>query len=81
MHHLKGHENIVTLIGAFEDRASVHLVRPTLLQWVDYVREDLQVAGTHMVDEVLRHGQAGGLPQDVCCNAPDLRIGRSVMND
>ena len=28
MHHLKGHENIVTLIGAFEDRASVHLVRP-----------------------------------------------------
>ncbi len=27
MHHLKGHENIVTLIGAFEDRQSVHLVR------------------------------------------------------
>lgn len=45
MHHLKGHENIVTLVGAFEDKASVHLVRPTLLQWVDYVREDLQPAG------------------------------------
>ena len=44
MHHLKGHDNIVTLIGALEDRASVHLVRPTLLQWVDYVREDLQFA-------------------------------------
>ena len=27
MHHLKGHENIVTLIGAFEDKQSVHLVR------------------------------------------------------
>ena len=27
MHHLKGHENIVTLVGAFEDKHSVHLVR------------------------------------------------------
>ena len=26
-------------------------------------------------------GQAGGLPQNVCCNAPDLRIGKRVMND
>ena len=30
MHHLKGHDNIVTLIGAFEDRQSVHLVRMLL---------------------------------------------------
>ena len=27
MHHLKGHDNIVTLVGAFEDKANVHLVR------------------------------------------------------
>ena len=27
MHHLKGHPNIVTLVGAFEDKHSVHLVR------------------------------------------------------
>ena len=26
MHHLKGHENIVTLFGAYEDKNSVHLV-------------------------------------------------------
>ena len=26
MHHLKGHENIVTLIGTYEDKQSVHLV-------------------------------------------------------
>ncbi|CAK0786958.1 Calcium-dependent protein kinase 2 [Coccomyxa viridis] len=26
MHHLKGHDNIVTLVGAFEDKANVHLV-------------------------------------------------------
>ena len=26
MHHLKGHDNIVTLFGAFEDRNSIHLV-------------------------------------------------------
>ena len=25
MHHLKGHDNIVTLVGAFEDKANVHL--------------------------------------------------------
>lgn len=31
MHHLKGHENIVTLIGAFEDKQSVHLVRAPLI--------------------------------------------------
>ena len=81
MHHLKGHENIVTLIGAFEDRASVHLVRPTLLQWVDNVREGLQVAGIHKVEEAPRQGRAGGLPCNVCCSAPDLRMGRRVMND
>jgi serine/threonine protein kinase len=27
MHHLKGHDNIVTLIAAYEDRSSIHLVR------------------------------------------------------
>ncbi len=32
MHHLKGHENIVTLSGAFEDKANVHLVRRFLAQ-------------------------------------------------
>ncbi|BDA50363.1 Calcium-dependent protein kinase 34 [Coccomyxa sp. Obi] len=26
MHHLKGHEHIVTLIGAYEDKQSIHLV-------------------------------------------------------
>ncbi|KAK9917210.1 hypothetical protein WJX75_001895 [Coccomyxa subellipsoidea] len=26
MHHLKGHDNIVTLIGAYEDKQSIHLV-------------------------------------------------------
>ena len=26
MHHLKGHPNIVTLVGAFEDKHAVHLV-------------------------------------------------------
>ena len=29
MHHLKGHENIVTLVGAFEDKANVHLASPS----------------------------------------------------
>ena len=29
MHHLKGHDNIVTLVGAFEDKANVHLVSPS----------------------------------------------------
>ena len=28
MHHLKGHDNIVTLVGAYEDKANVHLVIP-----------------------------------------------------
>ena len=49
MHHLKGHENIVTLIGAFEDKANIHLVRPTLLRWVYHVREDLQPAGLSLM--------------------------------
>lgn len=26
MHHLKGHENIVTLFAAYEDKTSIHLV-------------------------------------------------------
>ena len=26
-------------------------------------------------------GQAGGLPESFCCNAPDLRIGKRVMSD
>lgn len=29
MHHLKGHDNIVTLIGAYEDKQSIHLVSNT----------------------------------------------------
>ena len=29
MHHLKGHDNIVTLVGAFEDKANVHLASPS----------------------------------------------------
>ena len=28
MHHLEGHPNIVKIVGAFEDKHSVHLVRP-----------------------------------------------------
>ena len=28
-----------------------------------------------------QRGQAGGLPYSVCCNPPDLRIGRHVMNE
>ena len=28
MHHLEGHQNIVKIVGAFEDKHSVHLVRP-----------------------------------------------------
>ena len=32
MHHLKGHPNIVTLVGAFEDKHSVHLVSFSSLQ-------------------------------------------------
>lgn len=26
MHHLKGHDNIVTLVCAYEDKQSIHLV-------------------------------------------------------
>ena len=37
MHHLEGHPNIVKIVGAFEDKHSVHLVRPAavlcLWQW------------------------------------------------
>ena len=29
----------------------------------------------------LKTGQVGGLPFMMCCNAPDLRIGKRVMNE
>ena len=38
-------------------------------------------AFVHMVEEISKTGQAGGLPQNVCCNTPDLRMERSVMNE
>jgi hypothetical protein len=47
---------------------------------VDYVREDLQYSGVfiHMV-ETFQDRAAWRAAIDVCCNAPDLRIGRRVM--
>lgn len=32
MHHLKGHDNIVTLSGAYEDKQSIHLVSLCILK-------------------------------------------------
>ena len=49
---------------------------------VDYVRKTCSLQGFHSHDGGNpKTGQTGGLPQNVCCNAPDLRIGRRVMNE
>ena len=48
-------------------------------QWVDYVREDLQFAGLSFTWYRKSQDRAGWrIAMDVCCNAPDLRIGRRV---
>ena len=42
-------------------------------QWVDYVRKDLQIAKLSIKWwRKSKTRQAGGLPWNVCCNAPDL---------
>ena len=54
---------------------------------MDYVREDLQIAGCDLQASHSigggdpRTGQLGGLPQSVCCKAPDLQIGMRVMTE
>ena len=51
-------------------------------QWVDYVREDLHYAGlliTWWRKSQDRAGWRAATKMYVCCNAPDLRIGKRVM--
>ena len=50
-------------------------------QWAEYVRKDLQVCRDPHGGGKPKTRQAGGLPESVCCNAPDLRIGRSVLDE
>ena len=41
---------------------------------------DLQFAGLSL-NEIRSTDQLGGLPQNICCKAPDLQIGKCVMNE
>ena len=42
--------------------------------------KDLQFAGLSL-NEILSTDQLGGLPQNICCKAPDLRIGKRVKKN
>ena len=46
------------------------------------VRKTLQFAGCSLTWwRKFKTGQVGGMPYSVCCNAPDLRIDKSVSNN
>ena len=52
-------------------------VRGRSQQGVEYVRESCTLQGWRNP----KTGQPGGLPWNVCSNAPDLRIGRRIVDE
>ena len=55
-------------------------VHPELCLTGSLYQGALQFAGLS-VNEIPSTGQLGGLLQNSCCKAPDLRIGKRVMNE
>ena len=77
----------VQLLQSRSDRCPA----PSLWVCISHVSQRLSVASLvpmmhekseslQSIDPVTETGQAGGLPQNLCCNAPDLRMGRRVKN-